>query len=144
MKVFLDTNVLVAASVADHEHHARALPVVRAIHEGKAEGFVSAHSLLETHAILTRLPRVPRISSMQASMLIADNILKYFSVVALTGREYSDLSVKLGQNNVVGGKAYDVLHLTCAEKSRAERIYTFNLREFTQLAAHLADKITAP
>jgi len=144
MKEFLDTNVLVAACVTDHEHHARALPLVQKIHDGKAKGFVSAHSVLETHAILTRLPRVPRISSMQASTLIADNIVKHFSVVALTGKEYADLSLKLGQNNVVGGKAYDVLHLTCAEKCGADRIYTFNVRDFIQLAAHLTSKITAP
>ncbi len=144
MRGFLDTNVLVAACVADHEHHARALPVVQAVHEGKADGFVSAHSLLETHATLTRLPRVPRISSMQASALIADNIVKYFSVVALTGKEYSDLSLKLGQNNVVGAKAYDVLHLACAENCGADRIYTFNVRDFMQLAGRLAGKITAP
>ncbi len=144
MKYFLDTNVLVAACIADHEHHARALPVVQTVHTGKAEGFVSAHSLLEAHAILTRLPRVPRISSMQAARLIADNIVKHFSVVALTGNEYSQLSWKLGQNNVVGGKAYDVLHLTCAEKCGADRIYTFNVRDFTQLAGQLTGRITAP
>ena len=144
MKEFLDTNVLVAACVADHEHHARALPVMQKIHEGEAEGFVSAHSILETYAIFTRLPRVPRISSMQAATLIADNIVKHFSIVALTGKEYSELSSKLGQNNVVGGKAYDVLHLTCAEKCGADRIYTFNVREFAQLAGRLTSRITAP
>ena len=144
MKCFLDTNVLIAACVADHEHHARALPVVQKVHEGKAEGFVSAHSILEMHAILTRLPRAPRISSMQASTLIADNIVKYFSVVTLTGKEYSELASRLGQTNVVGGKAYDVLHLTCAEKCGAERIYTFNVRDFVQLAGQLSSKITAP
>src|SRR2546426_11771477 len=104
MKEFLDTNVLVAACVADHEHHARALPIMQKVHEGKAQGFVSAHSILETYAILTRLPRAPRISPIQASALIADNIVNYFSVVALTGREYSELSLKLGRDNVVGGK----------------------------------------
>jgi predicted nucleic acid-binding protein len=144
VKDFLDTNVLVAACVDDHEHHARALPVVQTIHDGKAEGFVSAHSLLETHAILTRLPRVPRISPLQASTLIAGNIVKYFSVVALTGKEYSDLSLKLGQDNIVGGKAYDVLHMKCAEKCAADRIYTFNVRDFMQIAGHLSGRITAP
>jgi predicted nucleic acid-binding protein len=144
MKVFLDTNVLVAACVDDHEHHARALPVVQMIHDGSAEGFVSAHSLLETHAILTRLPRVPRISSLQASTLIGDNIVKFFSVVALTGKEYSDLSLKLGQKNVIGGRAYDVLHLTCAEKCGADRIHPFNIRDFAPPAGPLAGRIAAP
>jgi predicted nucleic acid-binding protein len=144
MKNFLDTNVLIAACVVDHEHHTRALPVVQAVHEGHAEGFVSAHSLLEMHATLTRLPRVPRISSMQASTLIADNVVKHFSIVALTGKEYSELTLKLGQENIVGGKAYDVLHLACAEKCGADRIYTFNVRDFMPLAGVLAGKIAAP
>jgi len=144
MKEFLDTNVLVAACVADHEHHARALPVVQSIHAGKAEGFVSAHSLLEMHAILTRLPRAPRVSPMQASALIEENIVKHFSVVALTAGEYGELSFKLGRNNVAGGKAYDLLHLACAEKCGADRIYTFNVLDFARLAGPWANKIAAP
>lgn len=144
MKVFLDTNVLVAACIADHEHHARALPLVQAVHDHSAQGFVSGHSLLEVHAILTRLPRAPRITPIEASTLIADNIVKHFSVVTLTGKEYSELALKLGQNSIIGGKSYDVLHLTCAEKSGADRLYTFNVRHFTELAGHLANKITAP
>ena len=144
MKDFLDTNVLVAACLEEHEHHVRALPILRSVHVGASEGFVSAHSLLETHAVLTRLPRVPRISSMEASALIVGNIVKHFSVVALTGKEYGDLSVKLGQNNVAGGKTYDMLHLACAEKCGADRIFTFNVREFAQLAGPMSAKITAP
>jgi predicted nucleic acid-binding protein len=144
MKLFLDTNVLVASFVTEHEHHARALPLVQAVHDGKAEGFVSAHTLLETHATLTRLPRTPRITAAQSARLIADNVTKHFTVVAFTAREYGDLIVKLGQNNIIGGRVYDFLHLGCAEKSGAERIYTFNVSHFQELGPHLADKITAP
>ncbi|MGI8966070.1 MAG: type II toxin-antitoxin system VapC family toxin [Limisphaerales bacterium] len=144
MKFFLDTNVLIAACIQDHEHHARALPVVQKIHDGKAQGFVSAHSLLETFAILTRLPRLPRLTPAQASTLVTDNIIKHFAVVSLSAKEYGELIMKLGQNHIVGGKAYDLLHLECAAKSGADRIYSFSLREFQELAPHLADKIAAP
>jgi len=36
MKVFLDTNVLVAACIEEHEHHSRALPVMESVW-GKVE-----------------------------------------------------------------------------------------------------------
>lgn len=144
MKWFLDTNVLVAACVAEHEHHARALSVVKSIHEGKTQGFVSAHSLLETYSILTRLPRFPRISPGQATTLIQENIVNHFTTVALTAKEYGELVAQLGRNSIVGGQAYDVLHLECAEKCGAEQIYTFNVRHFAGLAPHLSEKIVAP
>jgi len=37
-----------------------------------------------------------------------------------------------------------VLHLRCAEKCGADRIYTFNVRDFAQLAGQLTSRITAP
>jgi predicted nucleic acid-binding protein len=144
MKFFLDTNVLVAACLADHEHHARAIPVVQMVHDGKAQGFVSGHSLLEAYSILTRLPRVPRIPPMQAATLISDNFVNYFAVTTLAAREYSDLCQKLGREGIIGGRSYDLLHLACAEKSQAERIFTFNVNHFSELAPHLRNRIAAP
>jgi hypothetical protein len=45
----------------------------------------------------------------------------------------------------VGAKIYDPLLLRCAAKCAAERIYTFNLRDFKQLApAGLQEIICAP
>ncbi len=38
----------------------------------------------------------------------------------------------------------NVLHLACAEKCGADRIYTFNVGHFVPLAGQLAGKITAP
>ncbi|RPI24789.1 MAG: PIN domain-containing protein [Acidobacteria bacterium] len=144
MKVFLDTNVLIAASVEDHEYHSRALPLMQSVHDGRNQGFVSAHSLLEMYAILTRLPRSPRILPIQAEALVRENVASRFTVVALTAKEYATLVKRFGGEEVVGGQAYDALHLECANKSGADRIYTFNVRHFAMLASHLASKITAP
>ena len=144
MKVFLDTNLLVAACVEEHEHHARALPVVEAVHQGKHKGFVSAHSLLETYSILTRLPRSPRISPLQAATLVDQNIASRFTVVALTAKEYRQLAQKRGRVSIMGGQAYDALHLECAAKSGADRIYTFNVHHFARLGRGLPATISAP
>ena len=144
MTVFLDTNVIVAACVAEHEHHSRALPWVQSVHSKDSQGFVSAHGIIEVYAILTRLPRSPRILPSQAATLIDENIVHHFSVVALTSREYGEMVLKAGRSGIVGGQSYDALHLQCAEKSGADRIFTFNVRHFTNLAPHLAPRIAAP
>jgi predicted nucleic acid-binding protein len=77
-------------------------------------------------------------------VLIAENVVQHFSVITLTGKEYSELSLKLGKEGIMGGRSYDLLHLTCAEKGAADRIYTFNIRDFTELGGPLRDKIAAP
>jgi len=144
MKVFLDTNVLVAACIEDHEYHNQALPLVQSVHDMRNQGFVSAHSLLEMYAILTRLPRSHRILPVQAEILVRENVVNRFTVVALTAREYAALLKRLGGAQIIGGQAYDALHLESAKKSGADRIYTFNVSHFAALAPQLSSRITAP
>ncbi len=47
MRVAFDTSVLVAALVASHLHHARALPWLHAVAKGTLDGVVDAHTLGE-------------------------------------------------------------------------------------------------
>jgi predicted nucleic acid-binding protein len=142
MKVFFDTSILIAASLEEHEHHPRALAATQAVHEGKDHGFVSAHSLLEMHAVLTRLPRSPRVLPLQAAALVEANVLDHFTVVMLSAAELAQFSKDLGRRGIVGGQVYDALHLQCAEKCGADRVFTFNLRHFRSMAPHLAARIT--
>ena len=43
-----------------------------------------------------------------------------------------------------GGRVYDAPHLAAARKANCEQIYTFNLRQFCELAPELADRIRTP
>ena len=145
MRFFLDTNVLIAAFLHEHEHHSRALPILNDLHQRKAEGFTSAHTLLEIYSALTRLPRSPRMLASQVATLIQENILAHMTVVALTSQEYEALVLALGHHGTLGGASYDCLHLQCARKCAADRIYTFNLKHFQALAAtDLRDRIVSP
>lgn len=56
MKVFCDTNVLVAAFLQGHPQHSAARPVLERVKGGHDQGFVATHSLAEVYAVLTRLP----------------------------------------------------------------------------------------
>ena len=145
MQVFLDTSVLVAASVASHPHHVQALAVLSRVAKGDDNGFIGVHSIAETYAALTRLPVVPRIHPSEAGRIIRENILKHFVLVAAGEAEYLHALAAVQDNGWLGAKIYDALLLACATRSGAERIYTFSLGDFRGLApAELQARICAP
>ena len=134
MNVFFDTSVLVAASVASHPHHARALPVLQRVASGQDKGFVGAHSIAETYAALTRVPVVPRIHPSEADRIVRGNILSTCTVVTADVAQYLEALTAVQERGLPGAKIYDALLLACAALSSAERIYTFNLGDFRELA----------
>ena len=144
MKIYFDTAVLVAASVADHPNHVQAAGAIHAVHAKKAEAYVSAHGLAELYSVLTRTPFTPPVYPAEAWQVISENILPYFEVVTLSAKEYSDTIRNCAKLGLTGGRLYDALHLRCAQKSGCSRIYTFNVKHFKTLAPEMADLISAP
>jgi predicted nucleic acid-binding protein len=145
MKIFCDTNVLIAAFLQSHPHHSTARPVLERVKAGQDEGFVATHSLAEAYAVLTRLPADNQVAPTMAWQLISENVLKDFEIVGLTSREYADTLANAAANGVEGGRTYDALLLAAAAKSGAERIYTTNVRDFQSLASDdLRALIAAP
>jgi predicted nucleic acid-binding protein len=144
VKVFFDTSVLVAASEQSHPHYAQAWPALRRVTARKDQGFMSVHSIAEVYATLTRLPVQPRIHPAEAVRIITDNILPPFEMVPVRGKDYTEALKLVGDRGWGGAKVYDALLIGCAARSGAERIYTFNLADFRQLAPDLEDKICAP
>lgn len=145
MKTFCDTNVLIAAFLQSHPHHNTARPVLERIKAGRDEGYVAAHSLAEVYAVLTRLPGSDQVAPGVAWQLISENVLKNFTIVGLTNKEYAETLERVAADGVEGGKTYDALLLAAAAKSGAERIYTTNVRHFQSLAtADMHSRIVAP
>lgn len=145
MQVFVDTSVLVAASESAHPHHAQALPVLRRVARGEDQGFIGMHSIAETYAALTRLPVQPRIHPSDASRIIRENLLQHFTLVPAGEAEYLRALTAVQESGWPGAKVYDALLLACAARSGAERIYTFSLGDFRELAsAELRARICAP
>ena len=145
MRVFCDTNVLVAAFLRGHPHHNGARPVLERIKAGQDQGFVAAHSLAEVYAVLTRLPGGNQVAPAIAWQLISENVVKNFTIVTLTAKEYTQTLEKAAANGVEGGKTYDALLLVAAAKNEMDRIYTANVRHFQSLAEdQLRSRILAP
>lgn len=145
MDIFFDTTVLVAASEQSHPHYAQARPALLRVATGRDKGFMGQHSIAEVFAALTRLPVQPRIHPVEAARLVTENILPHFKVVRLGKEDYLEALSTMGSGGWIGAKIYDALLLRCAARCEVERIYTFNLGDFRQLAtAGLQDKICAP
>ena len=103
------------------------------------------HSIAEVYASLTRLPVQPRIHPLEAVRIVTDNILAHFEVVPIGKEDYMEALNTVGSGGWSGAKIYDALLLRCAARCTVERIYTFNLGDFKQLApTSLQGMICAP
>ena len=134
MKVFLDTNVLIAAMVQKHAAHERALAVLERVQNGTDQGFVSAHGLAELYGVLTKLPPPLRHSPEQALLTIQENVLGYFKIASLDGTDYSALIRDAALAGIQGGTIYDAVLLKSAGKAAVDHIYTLNLKHFAAVA----------
>ena len=144
MRIFCDTSVLVAGCVRLHPHFNRARPLLEAAYAKKGEYLISSHSLAESYSVLTHLPLQPKIVPTEAKLIIETNILPCFRRVAVTAKMYEKAILRCVELGLSGGVVYDALLLECARSAEADRIYTFNTRDFLRLAPDLAARIAAP
>ena len=145
MDIFFDTTVLVAASEQSHPHYTQARPALLRVAAGQDKGFMGQHSIAEVFAALTRLPVQPRIHPMEAARIVTENILPHLEVVSLGKEDYLEAINTMASGGWRAAKIYDALLLCCAARCAVERIYTFNLGDFKQLApSDLEEKICAP
>jgi predicted nucleic acid-binding protein len=145
VKIFFDTTVLVAASEQSHPHYTQAWPALVRVAAGQDKGIMGLHSIAELFAALTRLPVQPRIHPVEAARNVNENILPHFEVVFPGEEDYVEVMNTMASGGWSGARIYDALLLRCAARSGVERIYTFHLGDFRQLApAGLQEKICAP
>jgi len=135
MKVFLDTNILVAASVRQHPHFRRADAILGDCAKGALEGVIHAHSILEFHSAITQLPGGLAVPPAQVQIILSEGILAHVRQTAMTPEEVLAVQKRAGEIGVRGGVIYDLYHLAVAEREDVERLYTFNVRHFQSLAS---------
>lgn len=140
MRVLLDTNCLVAAALPQHEHHAATLADLSRRRSSGHTFLMAAPALLETYAVLTRLPPPHRLAPADA-LLVIDRNWGTAETIALTANETWRLLRQLGAESVPGGRAYDAAIAECANKGKADEILTWNVRHFDG-AGHV--KIVTP
>ena len=141
VKWFFDTSVLIPIFLEDHEHHEPSLAVF--LTADKERACCAAHSLAELYSALTRLPGKHRLSGEQV-LLFLEAIEERLTVIALEGEEYFSAIRRAAEAGIVGGMLYDALIAECALKSKAEKIYTWNLEHFRRLGEEVAERAQTP
>ena len=144
MKVYLDTNIVVADAVSSHIHHASAAALLRQIESRRWTPVLVAHGLAEIYSVLTRAPYQPRVTPAQAWQILEQNVLASFEIETLSCSEYSRVIKECAAQGWSGGRIHDVLHIAAARKAQCRRIYTFDVAHFTRLAPDMLDRILAP
>jgi predicted nucleic acid-binding protein len=138
---FLDTSIIVAATLKAHVHHQRSLPLI--LNASSTDSFCSVHTIAEVYSVVTRLPK-PLRQAPETVNLFLDALGRRVSFVSLSYREYLETVDRLSKLKISGGQIYDALIVHCARKANAEKIYTWNLAHFRAIAPDLAERIIEP
>jgi predicted nucleic acid-binding protein len=144
VKVYIDTNIVVADAIKQHEHHPMAAELFRTIALRRWTPVMSAHGMAEIYSVMTRAPYQPRVTPAGAWHALQENVLASFDIEALTKSEYIRLIKECAAQGWAGGIVYDAIHVYIARKTQCSRIYTLDVSHFRRLAPDLSDRIMAP
>jgi len=95
---------------------------------------LAAPALVETYAVLTRLPAPYRLAPADALALLETGFMRTGRIVALTGRSYRDLLARAPDDGIVGGRTCDAVIAACAARGKASALLTFNAGHFEAFA----------
>ncbi len=129
---------MIAAVCSWHARHRAAVAAIESRFDRGDTLVVAAHALLETYAVLTRLPSPYRLSGTDSWTLIKANFVDLGTVAAPSGQHYIDLVGSLPGRGVVGGRSYDALIATSLSGSGVTELLTFNTKHFESLHEFVA------
>jgi hypothetical protein len=104
---------------------------------------VSGYSLAELYAVLTRLPRSPRVSAAEALRLIQENVAP-LTIVTLSAQDYCKLIEELAQAGVVGGAVYDAVIAKAGQLAKVDFLVTLNVTHFENVWPGQASQVVSP
>lgn len=129
---------MIAAVCAWHERHADAVAAIgRRLNRGDRL-VIAAHALVETYAVLTRLPSPHRLTPGDAWALVHANFVEHATLATLPNRGHVALLRQLAAEGIGGGRSYDALIAASAARGKAAELLTFNPRHFESAPGGIA------
>jgi predicted nucleic acid-binding protein len=144
MKVLLDTSVLVAAFLPNHNSHPESLAWVAAAKSGAVTLCAASHSLAEVFSVLTRLPPRYAVAPAAAVVLIESNIVGVAKLRSLTPNQYARVIKRVAAERLAGGIVYDALIAEVARLEKVDFLVTLNPLHFRRVWPDAANRIISP
>jgi predicted nucleic acid-binding protein len=140
VKRFLpDTSCLVAAVCSWHEHHEATAEELARRTRQREEMVLAAPALIETYAVLTRLPPPYRLRPADALGVMEGNWSRV-EVAALAATETWPLLRGRPDPGIAGGSTYDAVIAACARKAGVDVILTWNVDDFERVSGGIEVK----
>jgi predicted nucleic acid-binding protein len=137
VKRFLpDTSCLVAIACSWHEHHSPTVGELARRARRREQIVMAAPALVETYAVLTRLPPPYRLRPADA-LAVMEGSWSHVEVAALEGTAVWPLLRGLCEAGIAGGSTYDAVVAACARKAGADVILTWNVADFERVAGDI-------
>jgi predicted nucleic acid-binding protein len=133
----LDTSCVVAAVCSWHEQHAVVADEIERRLDLGERMIVAAHVLVESYAVLTRLPPPHRLSPNDAWTLIRENFVRDATLASLSAAEHVRFLDRAARTGIRGGRTYDALIAECVSRSEAPTLLTLNPRHFDPVAGKM-------
>ncbi len=107
-QALLDSNVVIAALIEDHEHHAASLALLTGDRQGGLA--VAAHSYAEAYSTLTRQgERAPFRLTAEEAWAALESVRAVTELIGLTPAQSFDAVRQYAQSSGIGARLYDRL-----------------------------------
>jgi predicted nucleic acid-binding protein len=127
-----DATVAVAAVIGWHERHRQAAAAIESALARKAL-VLPASVLVESYAVITRLPAQHRLAHADAFHLLRSSFLAA-RVAGLRTRDTWSMLRRWSVDSVGGGDAYDAMVIEAAREAGAKMLLTFRRAELERIA----------
>jgi predicted nucleic acid-binding protein len=134
--IAIDSSVIVAAFAASHTAKDRAIKALDRALKDRDAVVIPSHALIESFAVLTRLPAPHRLAAADALALLKDNF-ESVRIVTLNSRSVWPVLQKLTTLGFAGGMTYDAMILEASADAGATELLTLNTRDYDRLEPRL-------
>jgi predicted nucleic acid-binding protein len=143
VRICFDTNVIVAGLLVDHDRHDVCRSWLDRSKTNEFQALISVHSLAEIYSVLTRLPMPHRLSPQTVERMLRENLADFERIV-LSVMDYEVVLADVVRLGVASGGIFDALIGRAAIVGQADRILTFNVRDFERLGDGVRGLIQVP